>query len=840
MNKTYNKLLALIVLTLVISACGPVNRFTRVKKIPRQYSLNYCGGEEIKAPKTDLNKQPWIVYSDREKNISLNKPGGKVKAKDVDYLDPFLVIKKKGDYLKLIKYTPDILKNGKLQYKNAEYYGWMLKSKLLLNHQSVTDIFSGKKKKMMVVFSDTTAINDSERYFSRYDAVKLYKDVKIGSIASNIFPYSIVYQLKEDKYEKKSLVAKKTTIKPEEVKQEVLGWIDNSLIQDIGQVLHADISSIPKDQIKFSLRNNRTIGLTENIQDLNKLLSDKYRTVKYNPITSYSARNGQVAYKANLAMPVFDISTNYIFNINGGHITYKKFREISKDLRNINVVFVFEGKQHTIGQFPQLVNALQNLQTLFEHPEDPFNYRFGCVMTMDDLEETSVSPTTMGFTSNYSDVINYLTEKANNKDKLKPIYTTDTWTGVHKAAEMFKEYPNESNLLVLIGETGYMTESVDTPLISKLVDSNIRVVGFQTYATENNISNNFVLDIQDMIDSYAEIMKKTKGEILVSPEQIRHNNYYTQSGDARNGYRLDFPKNSITQGAILFPQKGGYLSLEVLTNNVDTIVQQIKEDNVSISQYMVRAFETVGNNRTSFDPLFAQNFRLDASRAPSKQFISDFRSEVPGWILTSDPILLTGVEDREIDYYLMASENEMDDLKDYVRTISSKEVEQKYKAKKKKAEKKPCNCEDDLLTLINSPGGYTSQQDNYDQNYNNDDFYVTTSTPIVYANTSKIRKHLKKYYIKTLKHCKLCKLKSSFINSMSLAEAQRRITGSPSSNDLLHRIRVKDITNKKIVTDQALDELILYFKSKKVELDDAEKIESNGEFYYWVDRDALP
>ncbi|MDL2303706.1 hypothetical protein LJC28_04860, partial [Dysgonomonas sp. OttesenSCG-928-D17] len=98
---TYTKLLiAASTIILVFSACGPVNRFTKAKKIPREYSLNYCGGEGIKAPKTDLNKEPWIVYSDREKNTTYNNPGGKVKAKDVDYLDPFLVIGTKGDHLR--------------------------------------------------------------------------------------------------------------------------------------------------------------------------------------------------------------------------------------------------------------------------------------------------------------------------------------------------------------------------------------------------------------------------------------------------------------------------------------------------------------------------------------------------------------------------------------------------------------------------------------------------------------------------------------------------------------------------------------------------------------------
>ena len=75
---------------------------------------------------------------------------------------------------------------------------------------------------------------------------------------------------------------------------------------------------------------------------------------------------------------------------------------------------------------------------------------------------------------------------------------------------------------------------------------------------------------------------------------------------------------------------------------------------------------------------------------------------------------------------------------------------------------------------------------------------------------------------------------------MTLAQAQYRITGSPTSNELLNAIRIKDLKNKKIVTDKMLEELIIYYKKMKKELDKAEQFESNGQLYYWVDRKLLP
>lgn len=42
-------------------------------------------------------------------------PSGKNEMDNVEYMDAFLVIKEKGDWLKLIKYDPSILKNGRLK-----------------------------------------------------------------------------------------------------------------------------------------------------------------------------------------------------------------------------------------------------------------------------------------------------------------------------------------------------------------------------------------------------------------------------------------------------------------------------------------------------------------------------------------------------------------------------------------------------------------------------------------------------------------------------------------------------------------------------------------------------
>lgn len=826
-----------VAILLLAVACSPVHRFTRVKRIPRTYSLNYCGGD-IKAPRTDLNKEPWIVYSDREKNESFNKARGRVTAKDVDYLEPFLVIGKKKDYLKLIKYTPGILKNGKLDYKKAEYYGWMPKSMLLLNQQSVTDIATGRKNKLLTVFTNSLPIGDPEKFFVT-DSIKLYKDLEFKSPVGTVSPYSIVYPLKNSEDKTMTLIARKPYIKPEAAQEDILGWIDNSLIRGVGTNLHIDLSTVPEDERRFFIREGEPVELTEDIVDFTDKLSAQYQSIRFNPVASYDYKDSLVAFRTGLALPVFDYSNNYIFNVNGGQITHKEFRTIARNLKQINVSFVFEGQEQTIVQFPQIVNALQNLQALFEQLNDSYIFRFNCVLSFDDSPASSW-PLCSGFTSDYSAMINFLSDKANNKTKLKPIPSVFPWEGLNKALDQLPAQPDATNLIILIGEKGASGDGIQSDLAEKILKNNCRIIGFQIHAGEGDEYNNFVLDVETMISSYADEMLKSKCDVLVSPEQIRRSNLYTEVNEMQNGYRLDFPRNSITQGALFFPQKSEVLPMEILTNNIDTILQEITYDHEQITRYMSKAFRTVGNNRTRIDSLFLRQHDMAPDYVPQKKLIATFVDETPGWYIPSRVVLLNDSINDSLGYHLMLSEKELAELKTFVASLSSKEVEYVLKAdkKEKKKKRKPCNCpEDDLFTQWEKENEGIWAKDSIARRAYGDSVAASEGE---YAKTRKIRLHLRKTYLKPIKYCKLCKEKKRALKELTLAEAQYRITGCPTSSPLLNSIRVKDLKKRKRFSDEELDELVAYYKKMKKELDKAESFDSNGETYYWVDRKLLP
>ena len=158
-KRTWNATFALLCTgAAIVTSCAPINRFTRIKQVPREHIMNYCGGE-IKAPKTLLLKNnPWIVFSDQPGNMSYQSPTGKNEMKELKFMDAFLVVGKKGDWLKVVKYDPTQIKSRGRRlgnHKSAIYYGWVHQSDLLLTRSSVTDLATGLKNKQITVLSDT-------------------------------------------------------------------------------------------------------------------------------------------------------------------------------------------------------------------------------------------------------------------------------------------------------------------------------------------------------------------------------------------------------------------------------------------------------------------------------------------------------------------------------------------------------------------------------------------------------------------------------------------------------------------------------------------------------------
>lgn len=821
-KRTPTVILALFCVGLaIITSCAPVNRFTRIKQVPREYVMNYCGGE-IKASRAVwLKNNPWIVFSDKSGNISYQSATGKNEMKDLQFLDAFFVIGKKGDWLKVIKYNPELIKGRRLQNrKQAEYYGWINKSDLLLTQNSVTDLATGLKNKQITVFSDTLALKMPTNFFAN-DSILTFMDVDIVKPYSKIPMHQIVYPLKQSEDRRKTLVSKKSYISPDSLATNICGWVDNSLLKDMGQQLHIDICSLPdstlwfKDRMEKDTLNFRRVQLAKS-----KELEYLGRPLAYSPVTSYNNMDASIRFKTGAFMPVIDKRDNYVLNVNGNPIYYSRFKEIEKELQKINVMFVVEGGKTAIGQFPELVNVIQGLQPLFSDPNDGFSYKFGSVLTFN--ETGNYEKPVVGLTQDYMQVLDFLSMKSKNVEQLRPVSGNGNWNALRTAVDLLKDHKKESNLIILVGETGNNSEWADSTLVNRMAEYNCRILGFQLFGGDPDRFNNFVLQIENMIDNYAVKISRQKREIIVFADQLRKYNEYKEIN--KNVYCLDFPKRSMTQGWVVFPQKKENLPLDGLASSVDTLLQQVRSDNELLTQSLYKAFEETGNFRNKLDSTLMSYYHTYTLQA--KPIVETLEKVSPKWFLPAQTVVLPDSVSPLLEYRLLLSEFEFKQLRRFINALSDYEVDYKYEAQKKQKQKKRkiCDCPEDESLLTESIVDTDAQQEHE------------------YASTRKVRANLRVLYYTYINNGKLCKVKRKKMLKMSLAEAQRLITMCPTDNSFLQAFTIKDLKRKKHLPDATLDLIVEHFKTKKAVLEKAARLSftSNGQTYYWIDRRMLP
>ncbi|EXY65832.1 type VI secretion system protein TssR domain-containing protein, partial [Bacteroides fragilis] len=252
--------------------------------------------EGIKAPRSAAHRKPWIVYSDRVENAAYVNPGGRVKSAEVGLLDTFLVIKTKGDYLRLIKYNPTNIKHNRMtQRKKAEYVGWMHRSRLILSPSSITDVQSGLHDKLLTAITDTTAIMQSATYFTTADSLKVFGDPELQNQTGVVGIHAIIYALKHSVDRRSVLVSKTPSLSTDKIGEQVIGWVPAVMLQEIGHQVFTGtaFSRVPTLQ----------------------------KTLKYAPMIYPYHTDSTCSFVSGTLEPVIDKKDNHVFNINGKRIS---------------------------------------------------------------------------------------------------------------------------------------------------------------------------------------------------------------------------------------------------------------------------------------------------------------------------------------------------------------------------------------------------------------------------------------------------------------------------------------------------------------------------------------
>ena len=801
---------------LLLAACSPVNRLTKIKKTPREYVRNYCCGEAA-IPNSPYKQGPWFVYSDRDDNTTFYNPGGKVPLKKASYLEPFVVIGQKGDYLRLVKYTPEVIENGRIKNrKQAEYYGWIHRDNLLLSSHAVTDLATGNSIKMITMIKNEKPLIRSSYFFSS-DSLVIYKDPEL-LVPSGKIPFQTpIYQAKRTRDRSKTLIISSESINPDSTSSVISGWIPSSLLMPFGELLYMSYSSLPIHSFKFYNQRKEETQISEKLFTQLSQPNTSGSLSSLNSVSNIQMGDSLSVIETVLPVPVIDNRNNFVYSLSGKKIWQSDLRDIKENLTNMNIVFAFSGQQSVYKRFEQLVSSLQGMKSVLESRSPNYSFRVGAVIGFDKSNERQK---VIELSDNLDEVFSELERYSDRKNKMVAHYSEDAWDALQSSINMFKSYRKESNLVVLIGENGNAQEHMRASLIDNLADNNCRILACQLTSDDGNSFNNFVLQVEHLVKQSAKRISEKKQDILVHSEQLKSENQYVEQSD--NTYRLDYPQHSMTQGWIIFPSKKQELPVDLLVSSADSLIREIQMDNHNILRCLQTAFTNTGTGRTRLDSLW-----LSTQNLPQSYSLSQKNHKALSLLSAQTNLpLLIQIPTEDLNkghYYLFLSKSELENLRDFMEELTRLRVDYKYTGKEVTKKKKVKVCED-------LPEYYAESK--------------ISKEASSYLNTRKVRKSIFKAYCKWIRSGKVYPMKKNDIRRLNLSEAQQEIFTMPSFKDDLRKIKVGDLLKKKIVTDVELDRLLDYLLKKRKELEDeitpANQMKINGEVFYKIDATKLP
>lgn len=799
---------------MLVNACTPVNSHTRIKKTPDEYTRNYCCGE-VNVPKSAEKGSPWIVYSDRENNPSFFNPGGKIKMKEASYLEAFAVIGEEGEYLKLVKYDPAVFEERKVKDPaKAEYFGWMKKDNLILSSRAMTDVATGFIMKMITMFRDTFPLSRTEDYFSN-DSLVLFSEPELVNPIGMVPFQKPIYLAKRSFDRSKCLVIGKENISPENSSELVSGWISSSLVIPMGELLYADYSTMPIQDVSFIRydKGSYPVPKTSYARYLRSFNLPDF--IGLNPV--YSIREGNddvVTIKSTVPVSLMNDENNKVSSLAATPISRPYYEDLSRDLKHINIMVVFSGQNQVHEKFEQYVNYIQKLNGVIKNDAKDFSFRLGYLVGF-DAKNTRLSKCKPK--ENVSGVLAALEKYADDRMRRKATFDTDAWGALKNALRMLQPYKNEYNIIVLIGENGNQKEQIDDALVNEIVKVNGHIVACQLYANKGNVFNNFVLQVEDMISRSAEKMSKEKKKKLVHSSQLTATNRYKEF--AENVYGLDYPRHSMVPGWVIFPKQKENLSPDLLIAYTDSMIRNVERDADNILNRIQLSFKEAGVGHTAINPMWLRLGEMPADYQVEPRLFQPLIAMNPH---TNFSVNLK-VEMSKLKtgkYVLFVSESELARIRTFIDDLLQERVDYKYSASNnKKGNNRSCP------DMMRAPRP-TSANVGHRQ----------------YKSTKKARKHMQKAYLRWAQDEKVYPIKKKKLKKMSLSQNQQQVMSIPSFEPLLFSTTVKAL--KRGMTDEQLDKLQEYLAEKQKALEEAivndSKFEINGQVYYRVDAENLP
>lgn len=765
-------LFILCIQAVFVMAQSPSAFGKKVKYMPKAYvkpsaatDLSEDGG------KTSL---PWIVFSDRDENFTTTAPGGSLIMKKLNFMEPFYVSAEENGYLKLIKYKAGMVRGRKINdKKSAISYGWIPKSKLLLWQRSYSDQSSGYPEKSIAIINGKVPMTESRFYYDNTDSAYVYSSPELKQKITKVRLHEINYIFKKSEDGKKYLIGNEDQLVADSARKSIYGWVAADAIHSWGSRLYISPSQMnvntQNDSVSLALNNSKADPLLQ-VQDV---------LLRSAPIV---ADNDASNYTLGVATDVYNKSNNKIITIKGTALPYLSYLNLRKNIHQINVIFVIDGGSPMTKYFSGLNNTIQSFENIFNEYGKKHTINYGAVVYRGESNcQVSGILATPEVSSDYRKLMGFLTEEAKKTERCNGRITQQpVYDGIRAGLNLLKKHENETNLVVLIGSTG--NENATAYRVNELnadfAKADARLLAIQMYSDYDQSFNNFVLQTKKLVSESAVYAADRKKRYLVKGEGLNNTQAYNTSQLDSISYYLDYPKNSLIQGGVVFPTKGSVNTSQSITSAMKRFLRETDMD--------------INSQINSLDSAF----RLSGIERKNLSYIVESQLSSPAGDDVADKMPHNG-------------------FKYYMTSTVPKDIVAKNKG---------------LLQ-------YSIVLNTMEYKQLNDIFSLMIGQNLQ-ADQSSFRSKLLTNYINIPRKLLDMKISSGDIRSMTLAKYIKSVTGLPVENELLNKYKVGDLKRESKMSQTEFETYLKFLISSSEQIKRGaqmgQQFISNGKSYYYV------
>lgn len=584
-------------LSVILTSCQ-VKLPSKKTPEPQQY------GQIDTAPVIDgFSKKsvPWIAISDRSRNTAYLNKNDEKSYKEVKFLEPLMVLKHRDGMVKVAEYIPDALMK-KVSSKSVKTYGWIPESDLLLWSNSLKSEKSGYPVRVAVVPSHPEVIKSAERYYKN-DSIMVFNSPSLIETAKVKIPNGqMVYVYKQAENNKRFLVGKKASIDMDSISTGLYGWVSSDVISAWGE--------------RSAVKMKNTTGIKETALGIHEgasgtadaenrtaiLLTDVDKRPPLEnifPVTLALNEEAKPDSKTKYFTNVLDYSKNFVYNVLGDPIYFDRYKEIIERSKKANIVFVLDVSASNSPYTPIVKSLLQDLQLRFEKPSYFNSIKYGIVLYKNNPCGENVVPSPLS--KDYSKITSFIDEKINEMNCASSSGNQPVNEGLIAAGNLLSEVPDETNIVITIGTSANRSGNM-YGVINSLTQAQAKVIMFQSNARSSDTYNDFVLMAENIVTNTAKNVAELKKQKIINQNDVlTKNNFNLIEGDA-GFYSLDFPKQSMAPGFVIFPKKGDVTTPGFLKKAVDSLIVQVTSDNMMIDKSLNEHFHSsVGAGKTEVD-----------------------------------------------------------------------------------------------------------------------------------------------------------------------------------------------------------------------------------------------